>query len=81
MKNQTIAEKNINHLYDYIRTKLFIPTTKRNQVFFEYLAARSGHSMEQINTLFNQVDQVHKQNTVSAEQLLKLNQLIEEFKQ
>ncbi len=79
--HKSVAEKSVNHLFDYIRTKLYLPTNKRNQVFYEYLSARSGRSMEQITRLFKQVDLVHDQNTVSAEQLIKLNQLIEDFKQ
>jgi len=79
--HKSLAEKSVNHFLDYIRTKLYLPTNKRNQVFYEYLAARSGRSMEQITRLFKQVDLVHNRNEVSADELIKLNQLIEDFKQ
>lgn len=78
--HKSISEKKINHLLDHIRNKLFIPTHTRNKVFYDYLSARSGHEQEHIQRLFKYVDFIHAQNTVTPAQLIRLNELIENFK-
>lgn len=79
-EHKNIAEHMITYLLEYIRTKLYVPTTNINSTFYSYVSSRSGHSQEEIESLFNYVNFVHEQNTISKEQLIKLNTLIENFK-
>lgn len=79
-EHKNIAEHKITYLLEYIRTKLFVPTDKMNETFYNYVASRSGHSQENVEELFNYVNFVHAQNTINKEQLIKLNTLIENFK-
>ncbi len=78
--HKNIAEHKINYLLAYIRTKLYVPTVKINDTFYRYVSSRSGHSQEEVAALFKYVDFVHAQNTITKEQLIKLNSLIENFK-
>ncbi len=79
-KHKNIAEHKINYLLEYIRTKLHVPTVTINDNFYNYVASRSGQSKENIITLFAYIDQVHLKNEITQEELIKLNRLIEEFK-
>ena len=79
-EHKHIAEHKINYLLEYIRSKLFIPTDRINTAFYNYVASRSGHSLDQVQSLFEYVNYVHQQNTITKEQLIKLNTLIENFK-
>lgn len=78
--HKNLAEHKITYLLEYIRTKLYVPTDKINDTFYRYVASRSNHSIEDIESLFKYVDFVHAQNTITKEQLIKLNILIENFK-
>jgi hypothetical protein len=79
-EHKNIAEHRISYLLDFIRSKLRIPTNRTDSTFYRYVASRSGNSLEDIQKLFDYCDQVHLKNTITKEELLKLNTLIEEFK-
>ena len=79
-EHKNIAEHKISYLLDFIRMKLRIPTNKIDTIFYKYVASRSGNSIEDIEKLFDYCNQIHLRNTVTKEELLKLNTLIEDFK-
>lgn len=79
-EHKNIAEHKISYLLDFIRMKLRIPTNKIDTTFYKYVASRSGNSIEDIEKMFDYCDQIHLKNTVTKEELLKLNTLIEDFK-
>lgn len=79
-EHKNIAEHKISYLLDFIRMKLRIPTNKIDTTFYKYVASRSGNSIEDIKKLFEYCDAIHLKNNISKEELLKLNTLIEEFK-
>ncbi len=79
-EHKNIAEHKISYLLEYIRTKLHVPTITINDQFYSYVASRSGNSNEKVVALFKFIDQVHLKNTITQEELIKLNTLIEEFK-
>lgn len=79
-EHKNIAEHRINYLLDFIRTQLRIPTNKIDKTFYKYVASRSGNEIESIEKLFKYCDKIHMQNTVSKEELLQLNTMIEKFK-
>ena len=80
----SIANQTITYFLDYIRTQLLISTLEINNHFYENLAAKTGNTKEKIEILFQKIKIIQSQNdssnSVSKEQLLELNQLIEEFK-
>ncbi len=79
-EHKNIAEHKISYLLDFIRMKLRIPTNKIDATFYKYVASRSGNNVENIKELFEFCDQIHLKNTITKEELIKLNTLIEEFK-
>ncbi len=79
-EHKNIAEHKVSYLLDFIRMKLRIPTNKIDTTFYKYVASRSGNSIEDIEKLFDYCNQIHLKNTVTKEELLKLNTLIEDFK-
>lgn len=79
-EHKNIAEHKISYLLEYIRTKLHVPTVHINDNFYAFAASRSGISKEKVMTLFKYIDHVHLKNSITSEELIKLNKLIEEFK-
>ncbi len=79
-EHKNIAEHKISYLLEYIRAKLHVPTVTINDQFYTYVASRSSIDKEKVISLFNYIDQVHLKNTITKEELIKLNTLIEEFK-
>ena len=79
-EHKNIAEHRIDYLLDFIRLKLRIPTYKMDATFYKYVSSRSGKSEKEIKILFDYCEQIHIKNTITKEELLKLNTLIEEFK-
>jgi len=79
-EHKNIAEQHINYLLEFIRFKLKIPTHTVDTTFYKYVASRSGKSEKEIKTLFDFCNQIHLKNSITKEELLKLNTLIESFK-
>ena len=82
--HKSIANQTITYFLDYIRTQLLISTLVIDATFFENVAAKTGNKKETIETLFQKIKIIQSQNdsmsSVSREQLLELNDLIEKFK-
>ena len=79
-EHKNIAEHKISYLLEFIRTKLYIPTTSIDATFYEYVASRSGNSLEDVEKLFKFCDQIHLRNEITDEELVRLNKMIEKFK-
>jgi len=79
-EHKNIAEHKINYLLEFIRVKLHIPTTNRNNTFYEYVALRSGNSYQEVEKLFEFCEIIHIKNEITSEELIKLNKMIEKFK-
>lgn len=79
-EHKSIAQHQIQYFLEYIRIKLRIPTYQLNTAFYKDLAARSGKSKESVEKLFQMIDTVHAKNRITADELEKLNKMIEAFK-
>ncbi|MBJ2175615.1 DUF4350 domain-containing protein [Aureibaculum sp. A20] len=79
-EHKNIAEHKITYLLEYIRTKLHVPTVTINDSFYNYVASRSGHKLDDVKKLFKQIEIIHQKNTITKEELIGLNSLIEKFK-
>ncbi|MCW8981269.1 MAG: DUF4350 domain-containing protein [Altibacter sp.] len=79
-QTQEIAKKQITLFFEYIRTRLRIPTDTTNNRFFTAVAARSGNSLEDTKNLFTFMEKIQQQEQTSKEELLELNKRITTYK-
>jgi len=79
-EHKNIAEHKISYLLEFIRTNLHIPTITIDATFYEFVASRSGYSIENVEKLFKYCEQIHLKNLVSSDELIRLNEMIEDFK-
>lgn len=76
-----IAHKQIVLFLEYIRTKLRLPTEHTNERFYKSVAERSGNTLVDTLELFTLIEKINSQNNTGKEELLKLYQKINTFKQ
>lgn len=79
-RQKELVDHKAAYLLEYIRTRLHLPTLKRDETFYRNLAARSNNSVDDIKNLFSLIDRLTKQQKVSDLELGQLNKKIEEFK-
>lgn len=79
-EHKSIAAHKINYFLEYIRTHLHIPTTSINKEFYHFVSSRSGNNIEEVQKLFQKIKAIQKSSSISKEQLIELNTLIEKFK-
>lgn len=79
-QHKEISNHKINYFLAWVRAKINIPTDVINDSFIKHLASRSNNTEEDTRKLFEKIAQIQQQNTVSKEQLIQLNTLIEAYK-
>lgn len=79
-QHKEISNHKINYFLAWVRAKVNIPTDVINDAFIKHLASRSNNTEEDTRKLFEKIAQIQQQNTVSKEQLIQLNTLIEAYK-
>ena len=79
-EHKNIAEHKINYFLEYIRGQLHVPTTSINDEFYNFVALRSGNTLEDVQQLFKEIQTIQESLAISKEQLIKLNTLIEGFR-
>jgi len=77
--HKIMAEKKIMYFLEHVRANYQIKTLEFNDDFMRRISVRSGLPKEQVKGLFKYIDFVHGKESVEAEDLLKLNKLIEDF--
>ena len=75
-----IADHKIDYFLEYIRSRFYLGTVKRESDFYSNLASRSSHSIEEVEELFHFLDNIRSRQSVSDTELIKLNTSIEQFK-
>ena len=75
-----IATKKINLFLDYLRTKYRIDTSEKRDNFFERLGSLSNTPATEVKQLWNYMNRLNEQKTVSKEELIQLNKAINAFK-
>ena len=79
-EHKNIATHKINYFLEYIRTQLHVPTTTINEAFYNFVALRSGNTLAAVQELFTAIETIQHSKSISKEQLIALNTLIENFK-
>ena len=77
--NKIIAEKIITYFNEHVRTKLFISGNVNDVGYAELLSRKSGVQPEVVNVLVVHVKRIQRIEKVTDQQLLKLNELTENF--
>lgn len=77
--HKNIAEKKIKVFLEYIRARYFLKTHNINQDFIESLAGKSNIPVGDLRALFNMILRVQKNETISEERLVDLNEMIDRF--
>lgn len=77
--NKFIADKKIKHFRDYLRQKLYLKSNSYEIDINEYIAKRTGVSIEQLELIFRRIRAVESTNDVSFQQLEELNSSIDQF--
>jgi len=77
--NMNIAQKKIIYFYEHLRTAYYLKTTPLDAEFIERLSQKTGIEISFIRELINHIKYVLVQHQVSDHELIRLNQLIEQF--
>ncbi|MES2591529.1 MAG: DUF4350 domain-containing protein [Bacteroidota bacterium] len=77
--HKNIAEKKIIYFLEYIRTTFQTKTVIYDDHFIQRIANLSGIDQQEVHTLFYYFSDISMKQTVTQEELLKLNSIIENF--
>lgn len=79
-KHHDIAQHKIQHFLEYIRTHLHLNTNTIDSTFINNLASRSNNTIEDTQALFNIIEALSTNNSITKEGLETLNTSIETYK-
>lgn len=77
--HKNIADKKITYFLEFIRTTFQTKTTLFDDPFIERISSLSGVDRETIKSLFYYISDISIKASVTQEELLKLNSIIEDF--
>ncbi len=77
--HKNIADKKISYFLEYIRTSFQVKTIIYDEAFITKIANLSGIEYQQIHNLFYYFTDLSIKQTITEEELLKLNAMIENF--
>ena len=75
-----IASKKITLFLEYVRAHYRISTEHMDENFFDRLAALSDNSKKEVKNLWQLMNRLENQNSVTKQELLQLNKAMEAFK-
>lgn len=77
--NKNLAAKITTHLLGHIRTRYNMQTSQLDHQFKEKLAYKSGHSLQFVNTLVDEIANIETASQLSDEQLMAYSDKIDTF--
>lgn len=77
---KALAQKQIKHFYDYIRTRYRIDTSLESEHFYSELAIKSEHTQTETEALFQKFRELSKKNQITKQELQDLNTMIQSYK-
>lgn len=78
--HKNIADKRISFFLEKIRKAYFLQEYLQGKVLYERVAAKSGHTLEEVETLFSTMYSIRQKPSITEEELKRLNTLIENFR-
>ncbi|MDR2040400.1 MAG: hypothetical protein LBQ60_20990 [Bacteroidales bacterium] len=77
--HQSIARKKITFFLEQVRNLYHLPTHTLDEEFTHMLSLKSGYPQDKTQYLVWKIEQVGKQNSLTADELEKLNKTLEDF--
>lgn len=77
--HKNIADKKITYFLDYIRSTFQVKTTIYDDVFIDRITNLSGIDKQKVHDLFYYFADISFKQTITQQELLKLNKMMEEF--
>jgi hypothetical protein len=78
--HKNLAQKKINHFWDYLRTHHYIRVGEINEEILEKLANKTGMKKVEVQNLFRLIDSIQQNPRIAEATLLELNNKISRFK-
>lgn len=79
-KNHTnLAEKMIQHFWDFVRSNYYLDTSTLNEEFIKMLSAKSGQEIAMTHSLVNQIKDINNGEKVSEAALFSLYHKIQQY--
>jgi len=78
--HKSIATKQIEHFFDYVREHYNISTSTLDDAFVKQLSSKSGHKIETITQLLKNIDRIERKPSISKEDLIRLEKQIAKIK-
>ena len=79
--HKNISEKKIHYFLDELRTRYRLDTSALDDAFRDRLQHKSGKSEQEVDALLTSIRQAQQQDTLSAEDLIRLSQRIDRFEE
>ena len=79
MHHKNIADKKIIYFLEYIRTTFQVKTNLYDDTFINRITNLSGIEREKIHDLFYYFAEITVKESITQQELLKLNRMIETF--
>lgn len=77
---KVLAQKQIKHFYDYIRTRYRIDTSLESDQFYSELAIKSEHTQTETTALFQKFRELSNKTQITKQELQDLNTMIQSYK-
>ncbi len=77
--NRNIADKMITYFFEHVRNQYYINTNTIDEMFCSTLSRKSNMPAAEVEALMTLINKIQRQEAVSDEQLLLLNNKIENF--
>jgi len=77
--HKNLADKKITFFLEYIRTSFQVKTTLYDDTFIERISNLSGIDKQKVHDLFYYFSDITFKQSITQQQLLKLNRMIEDF--
>lgn len=77
--HKNLVQKKIQYFLEKVRTRYYLDTRNLNKEFIEKLALKSGNDLDKTKYLINSILTLNKKEKCSAEDLMSLNKMIDNF--
>jgi len=79
-EHKQIASMHVNHFMDYLRTKLYLDTSKWDVYLMHKIAEKTKTNLDEVKKLFVLIENINNAKVVLAKQVLELDKQIDKIK-